>query len=201
MTFKQTSNSIKGWVRIFCLCSILFLPDCKKPEEKIYVQDAFKEWTLFQYGSYWIYLNEKNSRSDSAYLYSYPLTLFYKLPGDGKLYELIIFQVLNIGEFKLAAEKDKSIMLILGKVRGYALASLVTSGLSDQVSTTCWVVNRYDSLVVNNHMFLDVIHTRDTFSNSITDYYFAKKIGLIKYAIKNELGDTTWSLLRYHVVQ
>ena len=181
----------------------LLITGCNKTEEKYYVQGSFKEWSLFQYGSYWIYLNEKSGRVDSSWVYTGPSTWFYKPIGDGKLYEVISFQIMNIGPFKLGAKTDNSILLIEGKFfsGGYALTSLVTSNLSDQVSSSCWVMKRYDSLIVNNQMFFNVIITRDTFSNSINDFYFAKKVGLIKFAIKNEYGDSTWSLVRSHIIQ
>lgn len=181
----------------------LLITGCHKTEEKYYVQGSFKEWALFQYGSYWIYLNEKSNRVDSSWVYDGPSTWFYKPSGDGKLYEVISFQILNIGEFRLGARTDYSTLLIEGKFLsgGYALTSLVTSKSSEHVSQTCWVMKRYDSLLVNNQLFFDVIQTRDTFSNSVNDFYFAKKVGLIKFAIKNEYGDSTWSLVRSHIEQ
>ncbi len=181
----------------------LLITGCNKNAEKYYVQDSFKQWSLFQYGSYWIYANDKNANNDSSYVYSGPSTWFYKPIGDGKFYEVISYQIMNIGEFRLGAKTDNSVLIIEGKFQagGYVLTSSVTSNLSDKVSPTCWVIKRYDSITVNNQLFFDVIHTRDTFSNSINDYYFGKKVGLIKFAIKNEYIDSTWSLVRWHSVQ
>jgi hypothetical protein len=201
-------NSMRIPISVRCLtivilCGFTFMVSCKKEPEKIYVQDSFKEWACFQNGSYWIYLNESSNRSDSSSLYYGPSTWFYKLTGDGKLYEMNSYQIQNIGEFRVGARVDYSFFSVQGIfLHGtYVLTSSVTSGLSDQVSQTCWVLKRYDSLTVNNQLFSDVIHTRDTFSNSINDYYVAKNVGLIKFAIKNGYGDSTWSLLRYHVIQ
>jgi len=33
------------------------------------------------------------------------------------------------------------------------------------------------------------------------DYYFAKNIGLLKFSIKTPNIDSTWSILRWHIVQ
>jgi hypothetical protein len=180
-----------------------FLLSCNKEAEKYHVPESFKEWALFQSGSYWIYLNENSGKIDSSFIYSGPSTWFYEPAGDGKLYEIISYHISGIGEFRLGAKTDQSILLIQGIFPGgtYVLTSLVTSDLSNLVSPTCWVVKRYDSLTVNDQLFFEVIHTRDTFSNSTNDYYIAKKTGLIKFAIKNSHGDSAWSLVRYHVVQ
>ena len=181
----------------------LLFAGCNKKVEKYYVQNTFKEWSLFQQGSYWLYLNEISGKTDSSYLYSFTSTWFYQPIAEDNLYEMISYRIPNIGEFRVGARSDYSFFSVQGIFPHgiYILTSWVTSHSSDQVSPTCWVVKRYDSLIVNNQLFFDVIHTRDTFSNSINDYYVAKKIGLIKFAVKYEHSDSTWSLLRYHIEQ
>jgi hypothetical protein len=63
----------------------------------------------------------------------------------------------------------------------------------------------FDSLVVNNRTFFNVMNTRyqqiNNYYDTITEtYYIAKSIGLIKFQLGKNHTDTTWSLLRYHIV-
>jgi hypothetical protein len=41
------------------IITFIILFSCKKTTPIYYIQPEFKQWVLFQKGSYWIYLNEK----------------------------------------------------------------------------------------------------------------------------------------------
>ena len=78
-------------------------------------------------------------------------------------------------------------------------------GKEDRVTTSCRLIHVYNFLTLNTNTFNNVYHTRDSNKTStsytVKDYYFAKNIGLIKFSIRTPEIDSTWSLVRWHVLQ
>ena len=67
-------------------------------------------------------------------------------------------------------------------------------------------VNSFDSLIVNNVKYFNVICTQSQFvgyngEKPLLTFYLGKYVGLIKYDQKIGDADTTWSLVRYNVIQ
>jgi hypothetical protein len=67
-------------------------------------------------------------------------------------------------------------------------------------------LNVYDSLIINNVTYYNVLNTQYKYptykgDTALMIFYLAKSIGLIKYYQKLFNQDTTWSLLRYHIIQ
>jgi hypothetical protein len=189
---------------------ILCFESCKKNEEDYYIQSSFKEWTLFNKGSYWIYSVDSSNTLDSMFINQDPETILYSPDGGGKHYEITSYSVSGFGEFIVSAGIDNSFFSMAGGITGSGdiVNYFTTAILSDHVSTTCWVIKRNDTLLVNNNIFLDVIHTRDTSSAhsnhkvpSTRDYYLARNVGLIKFSLKTDTINSTWSLVRWHVKQ
>jgi hypothetical protein len=64
----------------------------------------------------------------------------------------------------------------------------------------------FDSSVLNGNTYYSVIHTKlqhiaDNGDTLNFTFYIAKSVGLIKYVQNVGNTDTTWSLVRYHVIQ
>jgi hypothetical protein len=199
-------------VIVFLSCFILFFVSCKKEDQNYYVQDSFKEWALFNKGSYWIYLNENNNKLDSCFIKYSPIDYLYSenygyTPNKGGIYyEIISYNVINIAEFFLSARIDDSYLLCEGEVgHDFINSYQVSANISQKISETCNVIKRYDTLVINNNQFYNVIYIRDSVpsyinnhsSYSVSNYFFARNIGLIKVATR----DSTWSLIRWHTIQ
>lgn len=194
-----------GSVLFLCLAS-LSIVSCNKHDENYYVQDSFKDWTLFKNGSYWIYLDEKSNTIDSVWVMDFPEEYFYAPDDGGKHYEIIRYTVADLAEFILSGGIDESYLRIEGAAgRDIINSSSVTANITDHVSSRCGVINRYDTLQINHIKFPHVIHIRDSSNNSVffkvADYYFARNIGIIKYSVTNDSITISKSLLRWHVNQ
>lgn len=203
-----------GKIRFFsgCLLFIVLISGCTKfTPTNYYIDNSFMPWALFQKGSYWVYLNDNGQVLDSTYITAKSDTGFNPpLSENSDHYEWITYQVSN-GFYKVAQickEQNDSYLLLSGFYpRGYwfyVLNSFMTTGLTSVSPYSLYVVERLDTMHLNNNLFTNVIHTRDTdyYENSWRhDYYFAKNIGLVQFSVKTSTFDSTWSLVRWHVVQ
>jgi hypothetical protein len=194
---------------ILIIISSFVLVSCQKKETTYQIQNSFKEWVLFQKGSYWIYSDKKNNKIDSSYILYGPNENIID-PSVDQPYQVISYSQLHIGSFIIyATANDSYFMNQKGISAGVRIISnSVVSGNSNSVTKTCWVIERFDSLMLENNIFYNVIHVRDTNSENINypeslalDYYIAKKIGVIKVSLKTNQVDSTLTLLRWHVIQ
>jgi hypothetical protein len=195
---------------ILIIISSLVLVSCQKKEVYYPIQNSFKEWVLFQKGSYWIYSDKKNNKIDSTYILYGPTDFISDPSYDNHLYQYIHYTQSDIGDYIIyATENDSYLMNQNGITGGVSIISnTVVSGNSEIVTKTCWVIERFDSLILENNVFYRVIHVRDTNSQNINyaeplaiDYYMAYKIGVIKVSLKTNHIDSTLTLVRWHVIQ
>jgi len=202
---------------IFLFLSIVFLGCKKKIETKyIMVPDEFKTWTVFQKDSYWIYLNENTNQIDCTfvtysnrmlytdndpYIHVYTeyysvhfssgfLSFFYIKAGEGPYTQQDIFEYHTSG---------------LGLTSGRLENPFVQYGYIDP-SHRSKVIEVIPSLHLNNSTYTNVYNILWTSQNNkgdsiIENYYLTKNIGLIKFTSRIANVDTTWSLLRYHIIQ
>ena len=195
---------------ILFIVLLIFVFSCNKSSTTTYyISDSFKAWSLFQPGSYWVYLDEKKQMPDSIYLDSKPISYFTPPKPASIQYEIIDYQISN-GFLNYAAIECGENGSNLGlsdfySNDSYALSTGVIDNTMTMVSENCRLIERLDTMVINNYKFTNVIHTRDT-NNFLThiwrkDYYFAKNIGLLKFSIKTPKTDSTWSILRWHIIQ
>ncbi len=181
---------------------------CKKQTTTYYIQDSFKPWTLFQKSSYWIYLNEKRNSPDSAFIENQPFSYFTPPSPATLQYEVINYTYSNcfINDAAIIAGRSSPYYALVDFFSSsHVLSAGMLDNTSNKASESCWLVERIDTLIINNNIFTNVLHTRDTNnyppSLCVKDYYFVKNIGLIKFSIKTPKYDTTWSLVRWNVIQ
>ena len=204
----------KALLLICCLCIIM--TNCKKEPGVYYIDQEFKEWALFKEGSYWIYINEKNATSDSTYIQVPPVEMF--LPTDpGEIHHEAIFieytsTFISKSEIQALQPANPTGNLTTSMVGirdnysyNYCLSdAMVKTTLQDQIFN-CKVIERYDTIILNANRFHNVIQTQDSETVNgdycIKNYFFAKNIGLLKYSIRTSTFDSTWSLLRWNVIQ
>jgi hypothetical protein len=194
---------------IFFLLFIIVLSCNKSSTLTIYVADSFKPWSLFQAGSYWVYLDEKKHMTDSTYVDIPPVSWFTPPQPVSVQYEAISYKFSNsfltVAEIGADNESESGLGYNDFISGGSVLNLYVINQVSNFVSSTCKVIERLDTVTINNHLFTNVIHTRDTNYflkfRWIKDYYLAKNIGLLKFKIKTPTIDSTWSILRWHVIQ
>lgn len=191
-------------------CLIFCGVDCKKQPSTHYVLESFKQWSLFQKGSYWIYYNETTNSIDSTYIDHNP-DIWYT-PGVPANYEIINLGLSNsfINSYSIMAGDQDNSFLRIGlsypDIDPEVLSKWVTDRISDKISTYCNLINVYPTISINGNNFTNVLQTRDSNyfddgTKSIKTYFFAKNIGLIKLDKKIGKTDTIWSLLRWHAVQ
>ena len=68
---------------------VLVFSGCKKEPSVIYVDEYFKEWSLFRRSSYWVYLNESTMIEDSSFISKDPQYSYFGQE-KAKKYEYIV---------------------------------------------------------------------------------------------------------------
>jgi hypothetical protein len=198
---------------IYCLLFLVLVSNCKKKgTTTYYIDNSFKEWVLFQKGSYWVYLNEKRQVQDSTYIIMQPRYGFTPPPSENlDHYEQIYYDVSNSFLKSVAINREPGDSYVSLEFfypddgAGFTgLNSSITDGTWSGSSNSFKLIEKIDTIFLNSSRFTNVIHTRSTstyYDNLQNDYYFAKNIGLVKFAIKTNTFDSTWSLMRWHVIQ
>jgi hypothetical protein len=203
---------MKTWCSIFLLTLLVLGVGCKKQKSTTYyVDNEIKEWVLFQKDSYWIYVNEKTQKQDSAYIKMIPreaVSLPWQESADcfeAYYYEVTNSFFLDVGiqrDYDQSVAKLTSFFPTEGPFPGLT-SIILTNPLIDTTKNPA-LIQIIDTMVINNNIFTNVLHTRNTsnyYNHLQNDYYFAKNIGLVRYSIKTNSFDSTWSLMRYHVIQ
>ncbi len=189
----------------------LLFQSCKKDEPTThYIPASLKEYAVFQSGSYWIYKNEITGHLDSAFISSPPVYRYNH--SGGYDYDPIdeACQINYFGSFIQTAYIYFDMYYLFFK--GYNCQVMdATSYEPGHVfilgsESTLTNIASLDSMTINNHTFHNVFVTRWQRITSQSDTirftsYFVKKIGLIKYDQMMYNTDTTWTLLRSHLVQ
>ena len=216
----ETDKTKNMKVKLFIIVSIFFVLSmgCKKNEETKYdlIPVEFKAWTVFQNRSFWIFLNEKTNQTDSTYVTNCEQSLATDNNSSNPLYTesyYVRFSSSFVNNFYLIAGTDSSARQNIDEYHTNGLALTmdrlnnpnVQSGNIDPAYKSK-VVEVIPNLVLNNDTFTHVYnilwaYKERTGDSVVENYYMAKNIGLIKFRTKIGNADTTWSLLRWHVVQ
>jgi hypothetical protein len=200
---------VPGILIIFCM---LFPAACKKSSEPFYsvIPADIRENFLFQKGSYWIYQNNLSGRVDSVRI--------EKDPEFGK-------ETIYNDDGTVAGYDDRAAFNYVGSI--IHSCSIMTSTV--YVSTTVSYpsidyftsmvpgrsypyngivsyVQHLDSLKINDRTYYDIKHLMHSvvFTNgdsAIVNALFSRHTGMIQLTSGLNGHDTTWSLLRYHVIQ
>lgn len=175
-------------------------PSCSKKPDPVYIPGQFAEYTVFNTGSYWIFINDKSGRSDSMYVSTAPSYFFTE---TGPLYQGCtiryggtLFQegIVNPSEYWMVWRNSISLFCL-----NYTSFEPNWSG-----SWNFRNLNYFDSLYVNKQWFYDVVNTQykilhlggDTTSYTL---FMAKSAGIIKFTIHSKTTDSTWSVIRYKI--
>jgi len=205
-------KNIIGLLSISILIVIILATSCAKEGSHYSVSQEFKDYFLFQKGSFWIYKNDSTNVIDSAYLTGSPqytvLSTGEKRKSDPTTEQYFVdfqSQILS-GYLILSGEDDNSLLIGVGPI-------LNTWGIIDYLSPdTNFFINsapqgyiklwpKLPTIEINSIIFSNIIHTRFYNDNLNCNFYFAKNIGLIKISGYWENKNQSWSLLRYHIIQ
>lgn len=202
----ETITSYNMKIRLFgCACFISLLLVCtscsKERTEYRYLSSEFKELSVYQKGSYWIYKNENTGSFDSSYIVVQPETNWIIVQASDRyvIYNESIEYFVNgsfLGHIHVDVSNDWEQYYNQKGRNNYMLSWFVKDGGFQNAEIL-------QSMVVNGTSYSNVVHS--TFNiTSDTDFvesWIAKKVGVIKYMKKIGNTDTTWSLLRSHTVQ
>jgi hypothetical protein len=196
-------------IAIFLL--VFFFSGCKKNDSYTTydIPPLLKEYMSFKEGSYWIYKNEVTGTLDSCYVTGM-VDFFFFDPGVKADPHNETIRIVFKSSFLQSCEvvTDHADLAFTSQGGTCLHASLLPATYFYDPSNAYYCFGLTDSVIVNNHEFFNVVSTQysekafgiynDTI---ILQFQLAKSIGLIKYRQQLDSFDTTWSLLRYHVVQ
>ncbi len=209
---------------------LYFLPGCTKQNnpEYYYIPDDFKQWVVYQPGSYWIYLNEKTGVQDCTYV-TKVYTGQYVTGGNGssdteRHYEKIESDCSgSVFEYFSTTAKMESSSVISD--RAILTIPLYSHGMDDVSFSYGLLLNPqfieyrrgeeisnygvkqvYPQENINGNNFTNVYDLGhewiDNNGDSLeTEVHIVKNTGIVKLRIYKEKLDTTWSLVRYKIVQ
>jgi hypothetical protein len=210
------------------LVILFFFQGCTKKDSYRYVPDEFKPWSYYKPGSYWIYLNEKSGVQDCTYvtdftsgMHSYrsgeedPVTHseYAEAPVAGNLYQS--FEIVATRTSTKEAWVDDAFLSIplsnpgMGQV-GFSYLLLKKPGYtlySVRPQFDNYGVFAVDSLeYINGTAFTDIYILRhewmaDSGDTLLTEAYLVKSMGIVKLRMDDGQADTTWSLLRWRIIQ
>ena len=189
----------------------LLIHACRKEEPAThYIPASLKAYAVFQAGSYWIYKNEVTGNLDSVFIANSPV--FNYNHSGGYDYDPIDEECLirYYGSFIQTTRVYYDMYTLFFKsyscrvieAASYKPGHVFTLGSESTLTN----IASLDSMTIYNQTFYNVFITRLQRIPSQSDTsrftsYFVKNIGLIKYNQMMDNTDTTWSLLRYHIVQ
>ena len=214
----------------FLVLPLLYvLQGCTKHDpEYYYVPDDFKQWVVYQPGTYWIYLNEKTGIQDCTYVTSV-YTGQYVKGGNGSSDTERHFEVITSScsgpLFKSMSSVATMERSIVTSDRATLSIPLNSTGMED-ISFSYGLLlypqfieyRRYEAIenygvrqvypqdTIHGKIFTNVYDLCHEWINYmgdslVTEAHFAKNTGIIKLRMYKEQSDTTWSLVRYKIVQ
>jgi hypothetical protein len=194
----------------FCLAvNFIFIQGCHKQEPFIEtIPEQLRVYSIFQAGSFWIYKNETTREIDSTFIHFPPQFTYFQVD------EYLFFELCDINyggtlissslsswdEYRITKKNELSSPCLRS-------ASFQPGYIYSYYHNTYFKnISYFDSLIINDNVFYDVMNTLYKTTNENQDtltytFYLAKSVGLVKLNLKINNFDTTWSLLRYHVVQ
>ena len=195
---------------------LVFQTACNKNTEPVHytIPEDLKAFFLFQPGSYWIYQNSATNKVDCTWIVTQPEFHESKnILDDGRTvssitdhctitFEGFFFRYCQIDPFVVGYGNSWYTDFM-------AYNAGIPTGDARHYYNNYYFENIhfYDSLQVGGHTFSEVAETKDshfeyqgTQSKSIC-FFPAKNVGLVQIKNSNSGVDTTWILVRYHIVQ
>jgi hypothetical protein len=199
------------WLYLLIALPILLMSGaCTKDNGSYDIQSSFLEWTLFNEGSTWIFVNETSGKIDTNVVNGPVFDYYYPdSPPAYQHFDLGVTSRFAAQDYVHRGKNDLSYLHVVVKppfaTSGDMLCQSVGGDFVAQVSGHCRLVAIYPSLTLHGHTFSNVVRTRDSTMRdstaTVVDFYFAKKIGLIKLEARRGDADSVWSLVNWKVGQ
>ncbi len=180
---------------------------CKKDKtEQFYLSDAFKRWTVFEKGSYWVFLNDSTKATDSVYLNEDPKFLEVKPNNSNMNFTEEWIEMSYSSTFFSSSEQhvtDWGEEFYRVRIHGNDFQALIanSSDIFEPEYGSFKLLSQDSVYYLGPAKFDNVVKTQDIAHGKTWNCWFARDIGLIKITGKNTNPDFSWSLLRYHIVK
>lgn len=185
------------------------LSSCRKNSYCFLIPPDFKEWTFADQNSYWIYKNDSTGREDSISVSNDPGIITGSCPEyssqyhDESYFETYYFYTGSPfgSTYKIMASNCFT-KFSIDYDNTFIPAYLVNG--EDQCEAVGYTfIEKIPMMSLNGHEFNDVIHTKYSHYQGLFEYefYIARHIGIIKVKQQTMESDSTWSLLRWNVIQ
>lgn len=198
-----------------------------KNNDTHYISEDFKPWVIYKPGSYWIYLNEQTGKTDCTYVTSDTTFMtsgshydeyhrgICEIEGMGLESNLFRYlEVAGTGSYPdlVSENADMTIYPEASDIDNIYFSYYLLENPKFTLERGHEYINNvgvrqvYPSETINGRMFSNVYDLRHEwltlFGDSlVTEAHLAKSAGIIKFRVFREPFDTTWSLLRYKVIQ
>ena len=195
------------------ILSALIISGCKKKKgEQYYISDAFRSWTYFNLGSYWIYVNDSTLVTDSVFLRYKPQDV--AIPLSSTTYpptvESITTYFSSVFYSNSLAKVDdswhESFQMVFKNDPAFYPWGLLASSSDNfdtlSVGTGYNTLSKDSVFYIGPTQYFNVVNTQcaDNSLSKIYTFWFAKSIGLIRVVFRNGNSGYSWSLVRHHVV-
>lgn len=210
-------KTVKYFSLIILVLILISIVSCSKDKRTVYdFPEDLKPYCMFKKGSYWIYRNDMTGVEDSSFLLSTPTPepipysetgpIYYYLNsffGGEIIHSLFAGFNWNMKEYILTY----SFMYNDGYL--CIISNHIENGYSEKDSHSIYrVIGIDDTLTIGNTVYKNVLttqFTRDLYYQSVDSvrytYFFDKVHGLVRFVRRSGGADTTWSLMRSHVLK
>jgi hypothetical protein len=197
---------------LLALVPLLMATTCNKKEKQYptyYMDQEFKDYTLFKVGSYWVYQDSATKQIDSVYLYkqtiavsNYGKEIGYNAEYFSEELRSSLFDTLLGGGGKPLEKAGYSYGIIRLKDFLNSSTYYFTGHIGDEEPSNgnLKFIKTLDSL-----NFIEKFYSLKCFENNTEKFiyqphktYYAKHIGLVRSELFN---GQVWNLIRYHVTQ
>jgi hypothetical protein len=206
------------------LVAALLLSSCKKEQTTFYIPDEFKAWSCYKTGSYWVYLNDKTGAQDCTWVSKDTNYMQQGYRDDDQdpveyyeKFESTVSGDLYSSYYTMASGNGSATVPLLPDYLesiSYSMTTIQTPSFSRRIYRNTMynygVANVYPEETVNGNQFSNVYDIRHEWFSGRTGSYgdsliagihLVKNVGIVKLRKYNEGADTTWSLLRWKVIQ
>jgi len=221
--------SIKITLFLLILPFFCVFEGCTKNDPEYYtIPEDFKQWVVYQPGTYWIYLNEKTGVQDCTFVTlvsagqqvtggngsSDTERHFEEITShcSGPLFKYMVAEAEMESSSSTSSLASLSIPLSSPGMEeisfsyGLMLNPRFIEYRRYETISNYGVKQVYPQESIYGTNFTNVYDLRHEWidykgDSLVTEAHFAKNTGIIKLRIYNEKFDTTWSLVRYKIVQ
>ncbi|MDP1622753.1 MAG: hypothetical protein Q8M08_10500 [Bacteroidales bacterium] len=185
---------------------------CRKDEPKhYYISDAFKRWTVFKKGSYWIFQNDSTLAFDSVFVKENPTSIDVPSPFSKDNFTLEQIDMSYSSKFfyssMITLEYSGQQATFYISTYNFGSYMLIASSFDNfipyygntQEGSVYQVLSSDSVFYLGLQKFYNVVSAQHTINKKSLTCWFARDIGLIKVTGENTNPDYSWSLLRYHI--